>query len=417
MRIVLATLGSLGDLHPFLALGLELQSRGHRAAIATHECYRNRVVSAGLGFHPLRPDYDPSDRQSNLLAMDRLRGTRYIVSTLLSCLRETYDDLTRALADADLLISPTVVLPAPLVAEKTGIRWVSTVLAPASLPSVFDPPQALPFAWMNRVMCATPWLTRNILALIWKETSRWFEPLRQFRRELGLAPGRHPLFEDQHSPALSLALFSRAYAEPQLDWPESMVQTGFLFYDPQNALSPQLDEFLEAGGAPVVFTLGSAAVINPGKFFQRSFEAARLMGCRAVLLTGSDTGVKGTRDIFVTSYAPFAELFPRAAAVVHQGGIGTTAQALRAGCPALIVPFAHDQPDNAARVVRLGAGRTVPRWRYTADNAALELGVLLGTGSYTAAAEGIAEVIQSEDGVGAAADAILRQWDFHDSRN
>jgi rhamnosyltransferase subunit B len=409
LRIVLATLGSLGDLHPFLALALALQSRGHEAIVATHEQYRNRVLATGLGFRPLRPDYDPFDRVSNRLAMARLTGSRYILEWLFLHLRETYDDLCEALVGADLLISQAIILPAPMVAEKTGIPWVSVVLAPALLLSLSDPPQALPYAWMNRAMCATPWLTRNILTLIWKETWRWCEPVRRLRRELGLAPGGHPLFEGQHSPKLSLALFSGAFAEPQPDWPESMVQTGFLFHDAQKALSWELEEFLAAGGAPVVFTLGSAAVINPGEFFQRSFEAVRMMGCRAVLVAGPDSGMASTRDIFVTGYAPYALLFPRAAAVVHQGGIGTTAQALRAGCPSLIVPFAHDQPDNAARVVRLGAGRTVSRTRYTADAAALELGVLLGNGCYADAAESIGEAIRGENGARAAADAILRQ--------
>jgi rhamnosyltransferase subunit B len=417
LRIVLATIGSLGDLHPLLALALELQSRGHDAIVATHECYRNKVQAAGFGFRPLRPDYDPTDRAWNRLAMNRWTGTVYILKGLLTALRETYDDLSNAIAGADLLISHATVLPGPLIAEKSGIPWVSVVLAPISLLSVNDPPRALPLAWMNRTMCWRPEITRAVQNLMRNITLQWCEPVRQLRRDLALGPGAHPLLEGQHSPSLSLALFSRAFAAPQPDWPESMVQTGFVFYDSETALAPDLEHFLDEGGRPVVFTLGSTAVIDPGTFFARSIEAVRTMGCRAVMLTGPGTALRGTQDIFVTAYAPFERLFARAAAVVHQGGIGTTAETLRAGCPALVIPFAHDQPDNAARVVRLGAGRTISRTRYTTDAATLELGALLGSDSYAAAAEEIGDAIRAEDGSRAAADAVLRQWNFHDSRN
>ena len=219
----------------------------------------------------------------------------------------------------------------------------------------------------------------------------------------------NPILEGQHSPLLSLALFSEVFAQPQPDWPSKTVQTGFLFYDTQSQLAPDLAEFLAEDGRPIVFTLGSAAVVDPGTFFARSFEAARRMGTRAILIAGPHARqFRRTRNIFVADYAPFAQLLPHAAAVVHQGGIGTTAQVLRAGCPALIVPFAHDQFDNAARVVRLGTGRRVTRHHYTIDTAELELGMLLGDPSYSLRALEIAEVLRAEDATCIAADAIER---------
>jgi rhamnosyltransferase subunit B len=170
-----------------------------------------------------------------------------------------------------------------------------------------------------------------------------------------------------------------------------------------------LEHFLENGPAPVLFTLGSSAVMQPGEFFRESIAAVHALGLRAVLLAG-----KGRDEIhnplpdsiLVKGYVPFSKIMPRAAAIVHQGGIGTTAQALRAGRPMLIAPWSHDQPDNAERVRRLGLGRTIPRNRYYAPRVANELRALLMDASYEQRTSEIAAHIAQEDGVMNACDAI-----------
>lgn len=402
--VVLATFGSQGDLHPYLALGLGLQARGCRAIIATHELYRSKVKSAGLGFRPLRPDYDPTDRAANCLAMDKWRGTENILREgLLPHLRDTYEDLLAAIEGADLMVSHTIVFAAPLVAQLTGIPWFSTVLAPIAVMSAFDPPHAFPIPWMNRIWTLGPLVSRAMVSLLRSRVTGWCEPIYNLRRELGLARGEQPLMEGQHSPAKSLALFSRVMGAPQPDWPKQMVQTGFPFYDEASLLSPELEDFLDSGPPPIVFTLGTAAVINPGSFFTESAKAVGLLGCRAVFLVGRNE-VPAIRNVFVTGYAPFAQIFPRAAAIVHQGGIGTTGQCLRAGRPALIVPYAHDQPDNAARVKRLGAGLSLPLSGYTSGVIAQQLQQLEGCRN---SARNAAAQIAMEDGVATACDALL----------
>ena len=143
------------------------------------------------------------------------------------------------------------------------------------------------------------------------------------------------------------------------------MQPGYVFYDQdeaQSGLPAELEAFLQAGEAPIVFTLGSSAVHDPRGFFEQSAEAARMLNRRAVFLIGQNPPPSAmSSDSIAVPYAPFSELFPRAAVVVHQGGSGTTAQALRAGHPTLIMPCGFDQPDNAARVKRIGAGLTVSR--------------------------------------------------------
>jgi rhamnosyltransferase subunit B len=175
-------------------------------------------------------------------------------------------------------------------------------------------------------------------------------------------------------------------------------------------LSVEVSEFLNRGEPPIVFTLGSSAVGAAGSFYQVSARAAELLGRRAILLVGRDPANRPRRlsaDVLAVESAPHELLFPRAAATVHHGGIGTTGQALRSGQPTLVVPFAHDQPDNAHRVSKLGAGRVIYPARYTADRVAEELRMLLTSPRYRIAATSVAEAVRRERGAAAACDAII----------
>ncbi len=198
--------------------------------------------------------------------------------------------------------------------------------------------------------------------------------------------------------------------KPQADWPPNVVITGSVFYNGPELLHPELDAFLDAGPPPVVFTLGSSAVAVAGRFYEESLDAMRRLHVRGVLLTGGfDRNVpraEGRGDTFVIDRAPHQLLFPRAAAVVHPAGAGTLAQALRAGRPMLVVPHAHDQPDNAARVTRLGVARTLRQHRYRAPRVARELERMLNDKRFQARAEEVGALVRAEGGAPAAAAAI-----------
>jgi UDP:flavonoid glycosyltransferase YjiC (YdhE family) len=238
------------------------------------------------------------------------------------------------------------------------------------------------------------------------------EPVYRLRAGLDLPRGGHPLFEGQFSPTMTLALFSRVLAEPQADWPPRVRVTGFVFYNGPASLDPTLASFLDeaAGAPPVVFTLGTSAVGAAGRFYHESVDAVARLGVRAVLLTGGFAenlpAGAATRKVLLVDRAPHQLLFPRASAVVHQGGIGTTAQALRSGHPMLVVPHGHDQPDNAFRVTNLGVARTVFPRRYKAVRVARELEQLLGDGRYRARAAATAAQVKGEGGADGAAEAI-----------
>jgi UDP:flavonoid glycosyltransferase YjiC (YdhE family) len=174
-------------------------------------------------------------------------------------------------------------------------------------------------------------------------------------------------------------------------------------------LPSELDAFLAAGTAPIVFTLGSSAVMTPGDFYDASAEAAARLGRRAVLLAGKDAEVlplPDSNDVLAVDFVPHAAIFSRAAAIVQQGGIGITAEAMHSGRPMVVAPFAHDQRDNARRVEWLGISRTIPRQRYAVERAANELQRVLENPTYARRAEEVSRRIRVEDGVGAAGAAL-----------
>ena len=419
-KIVISTFGSFGDVHPYVAVALELKRRGHRPVIATSEIYREKTDALGLEIHPVPPDLPGYDRPEEVARMisdlvDTKKGPERVFTQFINPhLRAMYDALFEATRDADLLVTHVLSLAGPPLVEKTGIPWVSTVLAPISMFSNYDPPVFPQMPWLHKVLKLHPSASRALMrAARWK-LDRMAAPVYKLRAELGLKRGGNPMLEGQHSPRMVLALFSPVFGPPQPDWPPQTRATGFPFYDrrdragDEERLDPALLNFLEAGEPPVVFTLGSSAVYVAGDFYRQSLEAARAAGVRALLLTGEPWNRPDELPEWAAAfdYAPYGELLPHARAVVHQGGVGTTAQGLRAGVPALVVPFSHDQFDNGARVARLGAGRVLPRSKYDAAAAAKELNALLTEEGYTTRAAEVGRRIRSENGAAAAADAI-----------
>jgi rhamnosyltransferase subunit B len=416
-KFVLATSGTHGDLNPYLAMALGLQARGHRVVLVTSRSHREAVESAGLEFRPLRPDLfhimntspEISARANNLRS-----GVEYILKQLvLPKLRETYDDLLDACDGADLLVIHSVLFSAPLVAEKLGIKWTSVLLSPGLFLSAYDPPLLPPLAWFHALRHMGPGPHRMLYRWIDRVTRRWMRPVDDLRRQVNLPPSpKNPVRDGMISPFGNLALFSPVMGAPQRDWYPKTEVTGFIYYDQVNGPPEQaLLDFLEQGEPPVVFTLGTNAVTVAGEFYRVSLEVARRSGRRAVLLTGADPRNQVSTNglppsVFVTRYAPYSELFPRAAAVVHSGGIGTVAQTLRAGVPMIVVPHASDQPDNAQRASRLGVARVIPRSKYQPRRVLKELRRLLDDPSYRARARILGAQVRAEDGLARACDAL-----------
>jgi UDP:flavonoid glycosyltransferase YjiC (YdhE family) len=416
MRIVLTTFGTLGDVHPLIAVALEMRRRGHRPVLAVPEIFHAKIEPLGLEFAKVGPTLNPDDPQQVADLMDIHKGTeRTLREVLFPVIRQSYDELLAAVqagGGADLMLAGELTYQAPVVAEVTGVRWASYVLAPLSFFSAYDTPVLPPYPRLARLQSAVPATGHAVARFARWVTRNWAEPVYRLRTELGLDRGTNVIFDAKHAPSQVLAMFSPLLGQPQPDWPPNTEITGFVFYDGdagKQELPEVVDRFLHAGEPPVVFTLGSAAVLDAGDFYEVSAQAALMAGVRAVLLVGTDArNVPRTQSerICVARYAPYSQLFPRTSLVVHQGGVGTTAQAMQAGRPMLVMPYSHDQPDNARRMRRLGVAGVIRRQDYTADRAARRIGRILGHPRFAERATAVGVEMRRENGLERTCDAL-----------
>ena len=395
-HILLATIGSAGDIYPFLALGARLKQRGHHVTLVTSMYFEELVKKEGLDFIPVgtREDYlniiqnpDLWDPQKSL----KFYGT-VVLGQLIRPIYQVITDYMGKNKDA-LLIAQGTVFAAQTAHEKHGYPFITVHLQPAAFRTVYDMP--LMPAWLPRP------IKRGIFHVLDKFV---LDPaltpsLNEFRAELGLAPVRNLMDKWLHSPQKTIGLFDDWFAPIQLDWPSQTELTGFVLYDPHqdSQLPEEVREFLDAGETPIVFTPGTSFRHGKG-FFDASIKACQILNKRGLLLTKYKEQLPQHLPSTVRhfEYVPFGSLLPYAAAVVHHGGIGTVAQALKAGIPQLIRPVAQDQPDNAARLQHLGLAVSLPSHRYTGENVAVQLEYLLTSSSVREACRMAKDKIDSE---------------------
>src|SRR2546430_8309396 len=203
-RILLSTFGSFGDIHPYLAIALELKARGHHPVVATSEVYREKLELRGIAFHPVRPDMPSYDQPEELVrliegAMDPREGGERVMAMLLPNLRAIYADLKAAANDADLILTHPLPLVGPIVAQVRKLPWVSSVLAPASFISVYDPIVPPQWPWLYNLMRLSPLVGRGVLALAKIKLDKLMRPVYELRAELGLPRGEQPILAGQQS--------------------------------------------------------------------------------------------------------------------------------------------------------------------------------------------------------------------------
>jgi rhamnosyltransferase subunit B len=384
LNVLLVTLGSAGDVHPFIALGLALRARGHRTTILTNPFFQPLIEEQGLGFVPLGTTEDFESALDDPNLWHPRRGFKVVAQRMMvPAIAEIYRAIERH-ADSDTVVAASgISFGARVAQEKLGLPTATVHLQPAIIRSLID--QGM--LGYLRISTSQPmWFKRALFHVIdWAAVDYHLKrPLNEFRAGLGLAPVDRVLHRWIHSPQCVIGFFPEWFAKPQSDWPPHTHLVGFPLWDGGGGPVPvpqEAQEFLESGEPPIIFTPGSAAATMQ-RFFATSVEAARRLGARAMLVTNFaeqlprelPTGVRAF------GYVPFSEALPRAAMLVYHGGIGTLAQTIKAGIPHLVVPCAHDQFDNGWRIEQLGLGRSIPQTRYRTPGAVAAIRAILADG-------------------------------------
>lgn len=357
MHVILATIGTDGDVFPHIGLGRILRRRGHRVTVAAPETYRERVIDLDLEFCSLASVEEVSRMLADPDLWHPLKSGPMMARWGGAMIPRQYHALRSLVQDKNtVVVSNPGLLAARILQETIRCPMVSLLLQPGIIPSSDAPPE------MAGGLTIPAWLPHPLRKLYWLavDTAGYFivaPYLNRFRSTLGLPPVRR-LFRWWLSPQLVIGLFPSWYAAPQKDWPEQIRLAGFGRYDgTKTELPTDVRDFCTAGPAPIVFTLGTG-MAHATEFFQTAAQVCEMAGIRGILFTKFQENVPSQlpSNVLHSRFAPFRQLLPLCACFVHHGGIGTVAAALESGCPQLVLPLAWDQPDNAARVERLGVG-------------------------------------------------------------
>ena len=400
-HFLLLPAGSHGDVHPFVAVGRWLRERGHRVTMITSDVFRDVATRNGLEFVPLlgaaeyqalldHPDlWHPRRGFAVILQRSQLEK---VLPLAFEAIRARYEP------GRTVAVAGSLAMSARIAHEVLGVPQVTLHLQPVTCVSVADPP-----------VSAEGFDFRRLPPPFVRLAYRFFDhvvidPLlapavNSYRARLGLRPVSRVLSRWAPSPQRVIGLFPKWFG-PVPDCGSEFRHGGFVLFDDaiERPTPATLRAFLDAGPPPVVFSFGSA-MQHGRRWFDAAVEACRLGGLRGVLLGRSGEQIPESlpSEVHHAAYAPFSEVFPRAAAVVHHGGIGTCAQAMRAGIPQLVMPLAYDQGDNAARARRLGVAEVVAPARFTGRAIAGRLRAMIGNDSMRATARNLGERFRADD--------------------
>ena len=400
MNIIIVAIGSQGDVNPFLNIGIALHKRGHDVTVLSNDYFSESVQNAGLDFVSVGGTDDFNKMLDEVDLSNPTKTTKAIMKYLyFPSIQKVYDTIKRLLIPKEtIVIGITMAFGARIAQEKLGIPLITCHLSPISFPSISRPAK-LDGIWMPHWM---PKLYKDsVWRLIDKVTDLYLgPPINRMREKLDLHPAKSIIRHWMHSPDKVIGLFPRWFAEPQSDWPNNAEVTNFVFFDEadKNPMSQKLENYIADGDQPIIFTAGTA-VNNAASFFNASAEACKILNTRGIFLSRYKDHIPKDlpQNIHYCEYAPFSKLLPYSSAFVHHGGIGTCAQALRAGVPQLITPFGIDQPDNASRLTELGVGDELRMKKYKSSIVADKLGKLLRDKDVQMRCKKIADELKSID--------------------
>jgi rhamnosyltransferase subunit B len=403
VNILLVPIGSHGDVHPLVGIGIALRARGHRVRVIANPFFGSLVEQAGLKIIPLGTAQEYITLANNPDLWKPVTGTKAVFEGLAPLIGPVYDAVVGNNVPGDtVVVASTLALGARVAQDRHEIPTASVHLQPSTFRSYIEP------AVLSGMMLG-PRVPRWLMRLQWALADNLVidrlagKSLNAFRKEVGLPPVNGILRDYIHSPQRVIGMFPRWFAALQPDWPRQTRQTGFPLYDEAGVtpLSAELLKFLDAGDAPIAFTFGSA-MWHAKELLEQSARACTLLGRRGILLTRHRDNLPDRLPAGVKhfDFAPFSELLPRCAGIVHHGGVGTASQGLCAGVPQLVLPHAHDQLDNATRLKRLGVGEWIKRSRYKSDHVAQALGDLLGSETVARSCKEVVEKFAGKDVMG-----------------
>ena len=379
LHVLLPTMGSAGDVHPFIALGAALQARGHRATILTNPIFQVLIEAQGIGFLPVGTAAEANAAIANPELWHLRKGFKVIAQVIVPAIAQIYRLIEKHADSRTVVAFSSLAIGARVAQEKLGVPSASVHLQPSVIRTFVD--QGM--MGNVRLSASRPkWFKQGLFRIIDAVIldRRLKAPLNDLRARLGLAPVDRVMHRWMHSPELVIAFFPEWFAAPQPDWPANTHAVGFPLWDADGEAAPlaEAEEFLSAGTAPIVFTPGSAGSTMQ-RFFKESVKAARQLGLRAMLVTNYPEQVPRNlpANIKVFRYLPFSQVLPRAALLVYHGGVGTLAQGIKARIPHLVVPHGYDQFDSGWRIEQLGLGRSISQRRYRADRVARAIGNIL----------------------------------------
>jgi len=357
MHIIVIAVGTAGDVYPLLGLSRTFADHGHKVSFCTSPAFAGSVERCGLRFLPLgtvelyRSTVDDPELWKPKTSL------KVLWSGVAKTIRPLFDLMCAEADNETIIAGHPWAFGARFFQEKYGVPMVTLQVSPSTFLSAKRPP----IHKQLNIPLILPYPVRA--GLLWALERVMLDPvcapdINRARAEIGLPPVRRVMGRWMHSPDGVLGLFPEWFAPPQSDWPPRVQLTGFPLFDDaaSHGSDPELEDFLAKGDPPVVFTPGST-LVKETEYINTVAAALDSVGCRGIILGGrGKVSQRRKPDLIARSYAPLGKLLPRARALVHHGGIGTASQAFAAGVPQLITPFAHDQFDNAARVVRLGCG-------------------------------------------------------------
>lgn len=414
--IMLTPVGSAGDNFPFIGLGAELARRGHRVSVVTSDHYASLCAACGVELISIGTEEEFRKIISNPEIWHPTRGFATVLSMIGEQNARVFEVVAKrreANPGSTVVVAHTLDFASRALSEKFAMPLVTAHLQPSIMRTVHELPT------MNG-RANYSWLPRWVKRVVWRMADRMMldkhaGPVANAMREkVGLGPVKRIFRDYIHSPLLSLGLWPEWFAAAQPDYPPQFKLTGFPLFDANSAEAVAADvlAFMDAGDAPIVFTPGSANV-HAGEFFQASVEALRQIKRRGMLLTRHAEQVPGNLPEGVAHFpfAPLSRILSQCAGLVHHGGIGTTAAALAAGIPQVIMPLSHDQPDNAARVEELGVGASLFPKAFTGPRLAKVLAKLLADPAVRTAGAKCATLSLSETGLPQAANLIEQTFE------